>query len=94
MRNNDHMCIVASEAGGSNKGAARGIMVVSKVGSMTEVPMKMTLMSDGRITGTFGSGSVSGSSDSFKCAPLFAALTEAVKANGPMLVKKANGVAW
>ena len=39
-----------------------------------------------------GSAGSDDSSDSFKCAPLFAALTEAVKANGPMLVKKANGV--
>ena len=37
-----------------------------------------------------GKGAASGSG--FKCAPLFAALSEAVKANGPMLVKKANGV--
>ena len=62
-----HFCALGSLfriSGGSNKGEnERGVMMVQKVGTAIHTPIKMTLMPDGRITGTFGSGSVSANSD-------------------------------
>ena len=40
-------------------------MIVRKVGTEVDVPIKMTRMDEKRIMGTFGYGSVTGSSDSF-----------------------------
>jgi 3-hydroxyacyl-CoA dehydrogenase/3a,7a,12a-trihydroxy-5b-cholest-24-enoyl-CoA hydratase len=64
--------------------------IMQNLQNSKEAAEKAAASGDG---GGGGSGSGSGSnSSSFKCARLFAALSEAVKANGAMLVKKANGV--